>query len=157
MSYSSPPLSWNIAYPILLPWPDVQAGISIKPKEPQAIWPTRYFGVDTRPAEGREIIDLEADDTQDERMSARELSDSIVLWASRASRRVPRPRRSIPARAQQRVCARRLHPSTALHLVEFASRSVRAVVYWRTYKDDYRYHRDTTLLGNPESGGSPTT
>ena len=75
-----------------------------------AIWPTRYFGVDTHPAEEREIVDLDGDDTQDEHMSARELSDSIVLGASRASRRVSRPRRSFPARAQQRVRARRLHP-----------------------------------------------
>ena len=110
VSYSSPPLSWNIAYPILLPWPDAQTGKSVKPTEPRAMWPTRYFGVDTHPAEEREIIDLDGDDTQDEHMSARELSDSIILGASRASRRVPRPRRSFPARAQQRVLARRLHP-----------------------------------------------
>ena len=87
-------MSWNVSFLIQLPWLDAQSKIRITTTHPTNIWPTDFFGMDTRTNPQYKVIELVGDNTDTDRRSARDLFDKVLLGPHHS----PRPASHIRAR-----------------------------------------------------------
>ena len=84
----APPLVWNVAFPICLPWLHTTSNIIVKDPEPSDTLPLHLFGMDQSADRQLTVIDVDGDNAGMDRDSIGEPADSIILGRSGAPRRV---------------------------------------------------------------------